>query len=50
MTATEAFSPHTWDTPFIFLMSIFFIMFLFECVPDNLDFNGTVYPEKYRTG
>ena len=47
MTATEAFSPHTWDTPFIFLMSIFFIMFLFECVPDNLDFNGTVYPEKY---
>lgn len=37
MTAAEAFSPHTCDTPFIFLVSAALIFFLFECVDDNFD-------------
>ena len=37
LTAAEAFSPHTCDTPFIFLVSTALICFLFEGVDDNFD-------------
>ncbi|QDZ22881.1 hypothetical protein HOP50_09g54290 [Chloropicon primus] len=37
MTAAEAFSPHTCDTPFIFLVATALICFLFEAVDDNFD-------------
>ena len=35
MTAAEAFAPHTWDTPFLFLVGAALVWFLFECVPDT---------------
>ena len=38
MTAAEAFAPHTWDTPFLFLVGAALVWFLFECVPDNFHF------------
>ena len=37
MTAAEAFSPHTCDTPFIFLVATALICFLFEAVDDDFD-------------
>ena len=37
MTAAEAFSPHTCDTPFIFLVATALICFLFEGIDDNFD-------------
>ena len=37
MTAAEAFSPHTCDTPFIFLVATALICFLFEGVSDDFD-------------
>ncbi len=37
MTAAEAFSPHTCDTPFIFLVATALICFLFEGVDDSYD-------------
>ena len=38
MTAAEAFAPHTWDTPFLFLVGAALVWFLFDCVPDNFNF------------
>ena len=38
MTAAEAFAPHTWDTPFLFLVGAALVWFLFGCVPDNFNF------------
>ena len=37
MTAAEAFSPHTCDTPFIFIVATALICFLFEAVDDDFD-------------
>ena len=37
MTAAEAFSPHTCDTPFIFLVATALLIFMFEGISDDFD-------------
>ena len=37
MTAAEAFSPHTCDTPFIFLVATVLLIFMFEGISDDFD-------------